>query len=376
MPWKAATPMSLRLEFCEAASRPDANIAALCRRSGISRKTGYKWLGRFAVEGVAALADQGRGPDSSPGRTAPAVTQRVLALRDAHPTWGGRKLRRRLLDLGERAVPAPSTITAILHRHGRIDPAESLAHQPIRRFEAEAPNRRWQLDFTGHVPLEQGRCHPLPGLDDHSRFLLGLAACADEQGVTVQAQLTALFRRYGLPDSLLCDNGPPWGTTQSAHQLTTLTVWLLRLGVAVVHGRPRHPQTQGKLERLNRTLTADVIARRLYADLAAAQTAFDDWRQIYNVERPHEALDLATPVSRYAPSPRSFPETLPEVVYAPGDGLRRVDAAGQINWRNQRWAISDALAGHLVAVRPTPGDGVVEVRFGPHLVRSLTQRAG
>src|SRR4029077_19361127 len=122
---------------------------------------------------------------------------------------------------------------------------------------------------TGHFPLDRGRCHPLPVLDDHSRFLLGLAACADEQGPTVQAHLTALFRRYGLPWALLCDNGPPWGNARARHELTTLGVWLIRLGVALVHGRPRHPQTQGKIERLNGILTVDVIARRRYADLAA-----------------------------------------------------------------------------------------------------------
>jgi transposase InsO family protein len=364
--------MKLRAEFCQLASRPEANVAELCRRYEISRTTGYKWLARFAAQGAAGLVDQCRRPGSSPGRTTPAVETAVLALREEHPTWGGRKLARRLADLGEPAAPAPSTITAILHRHGLIAPEPSQAHQPLTRFEAAAPNDLWQLDFTGHFALDRGRCHPLPVLDDHSRFLLGLAACADERGATVQAHLTALFRRYGLPRRILCDNGGPWGTTQSAHRLTLLAVWMLRLGIAVIHGRPRHPQTQGKLERFNRTLHADVIAGRAYADLAAAQAAFDRWRPRYNETRPHEALGLATPLSRYAPSPRAFPEPLPELVHAPDDHLRRVDAAGQISWQGRRWAISDALAGQLVGLRPTLIDGVVEVRYGPHLLRQLS----
>ncbi len=374
MPWQETTQMELRTEFCHLARQPDANVAALCRRYGISRTTGYRWLRR--AETGEAMSDRSHRPRRAPGQTAPAIEQRVLTLRAQHPTWGGRKLRRRLRDLGETGAPAPSTITAILHRHGLIDPADSLARQPFQRFEAPAPNELWQLDFTGWFALERGRCHPLPVLDDHSRFLLGLAACPDERGATVQAHLTALFRRYGLPWRLLCDNGPPWGTTQSAHRLTALAVWLLRLGIEVVHGRPVHPQTQGKLERLNRTLTADVLAQRRYADLADAQVAFDRWRPVYNQERPHEALNLATPISRYAPSPRSFPETAPPIEYGPDETIRRVDAAGTIRWQGRRWAISDALAGEAVGLRPTLVDGVVEVRFGRHLVRTLTRHAG
>jgi transposase InsO family protein len=279
-----------------------------------------------------------------------------------------------LQDLGEADVPAPSTVTAILRRHGLIDPAAALSHRPIQRFEAAAPNDRWQLDFTGHFALEQGRCHPLPVLDDHSRFVLGVAACPDEQGSTVQAHLTALFRRYGLPWALLCDNGPPWGATRSAHQFTTFGVWLIRLGIEIWHGRPWHPQTQGKLERLNGTLTAEVINRRRYADLATVQTAFDAWRETYNHARPHEALGLATPITRYAPSPRGFPETLPDIVYAPGDAVRKVDAAGCISWRGRPWKLSTALAGQPVGIRSTLVEEVMEVRFCHHFVRTLAPR--
>jgi transposase InsO family protein len=374
MSWREQSTMKLRAEFVRLADGEGANIRALCRRYDISPSTGYKWLARYRDAGEAGLADRSRRPHQTPRRTEPARETTVLALREQHPTWGGRKLARRLQDLGQTDVPAPSTITAILARHGLIDPNAALTHRPVQRFEAAAPNDQWQLDFTGHFPLDQGRCHPLPVLDDHSRFLLGLGACADEQGATVQAQLTALFRRYGLPWRLLCDNGPPWGATRAEHQLTTLGVWLLRLGVAVLHGRPRHPQTQGKVERLNGTLTVDVIDRRRFADLAAAQTAFDLWRASYNQERPHEALDLATPLSRYVGSPRAFPETLPEVAYAPGDAVRRVDAAGQISWRGRPWKLSVALAGQPVGVRPTRVEDVVEVRFCHQLVRTLDPR--
>jgi transposase InsO family protein len=375
MPWKDVNRMSLRTEFCTLAARPEANFSALCRQYEISRKTGYVWLAR-AQAGETELADRSHRPHVSPRQTPPQLEQRVLALRAQHPTWGGRKLQRRLLVLGEPSVPAPSTITAILHRHDLIDPAASAAHRPMIRFEAPAPNDLWQIDFTGHFSLLHGRCHPLPVLDDHSRFLLGLSACANEHGTTVRAWLTTLFRRYGLPWRILCDNGPPWGTTQSALRFTTLSVWLIRLGVTVIHGRPRHPQTQGKLERLNRTLGDDVITGHRFGDLAEAQTAFDGWRRTYNEERPHDALALHTPISRYTSSPRPFPETLPPIAYDPGDTVRTVDAAGMISWLNQPWKISDALAGQLVALRPTLIDGVVEIRFGRHVVRTLSRRDG
>lgn len=370
MGWESATMEERRREFAGQALQPGANLSALYRRYGISRPTGVRWRDRAAA-GETTFTDRSHRPQQSPRQTPAAVEERVLALRDAHPTWGGTKLRRTLLIQGMDDVPAASTITAILRRHDRIDPAASLAHRPVHRLEAAAPNDLVQLDFTGHFPVGRGRCHPLPVLDDHSRFLLGLWACADEQGTTVRPLLTELFRHYGLPQRMLCDNGPPWGTRQSGPQLTVLTVWLLRLGIEVIHGRPRHPQTQGKLERLNKTLIADVIQGRTFASLAEVQLAFDRYRAEYNSVRPHQALDLATPSSRYTLSPRPFVEELRPLVYAPDDLLRKVDAAGRIGWEGRSWPISDALAGEWVAVRPTAEDGVADVRFGRQVVRVL-----
>ena len=193
-----------------------------------------------------------------------------LAVRAEHPAWGGRKIRRRLQDLKHPAVPSASTITAILHRQGRIAAAASAGHKPFERFERAAPNELWQMDYKGHFATRAGRCHPLTVVDDHSRYAVGLRACGDERGGTVQAELSAIFRRYGLPERMLMDNGSPWGS-DALHRHTWLTVWLLELGIAVSHGRPYHPQTQGKDERFHRTLTAEVIGRRAFADLAECQ---------------------------------------------------------------------------------------------------------
>ncbi len=238
MPWQEQSTMSLRHAFVLRASQPDANVRAVCRHYGISPTTGYTLLARFAADGVAGLVDRSRRPRASPVRTAPETEAAVHALRREHPTWGGRKLRARLLALGHAQVPSASTITAILRRHDAL--AAPNATPPARqRWERETPNALWQMDFKGHFPTAAARCHPLTVLDDHSRFALCLAACANEQTPTVQTHLTQLFRQCGLPAAVLCDNGPPWGSGGS--EPAALAVWLMRLGVRVPHGAALPP---------------------------------------------------------------------------------------------------------------------------------------
>jgi transposase InsO family protein len=213
MPWNPRDIMNLRLEFVELASHEGANRRELCRRFGISPKTAYKWLGRHAREGEAALADRSRRPSRSPAHTAPPVEQRVVDLRQQHPAWGGRKISRRLRDLGYTGVPAPSTVTDILHRHGLISPEASEAATPWQRFEHAQPNELWQMDFKGWFDLQDGRrCSPLTVLDDHSRFNLILEACSSTDTRAVLARLRQTFRRYGLPLRINADNGSPWGS--------------------------------------------------------------------------------------------------------------------------------------------------------------------
>ena len=190
--------MSLRKEFVILALQPGANRRALCRRYGISAPTGYKWIGRYLSEGDEGLDEHSRRPHHSPHRTHDALEQAALALHREFG-WGGRKLARRLRDLGYQDVPSPSTFTAILHRHGLITPEQSLKHQPWQRFEYPIPNALWQMDFKGHFPTATVRCHALTVLDDHSRFNLVLHACANEQTTTVKHALCKTFRHYGLP---------------------------------------------------------------------------------------------------------------------------------------------------------------------------------
>lgn len=353
--------MSLREEFVRLASLDGANMSALCREFGIGRRTGYRWLGRSKTEGRGGLDDRSRRPRSSPLQTPPGLEARVVELRQQHPAWGGRKLARRLRALGHADSPAPSTVTAILRRHGLLDGPRAGEPRAFTRFEHAAPNDLWQMDFKGHVACGTGRCHPLTVLDDHSRYNVMLRACPDERTATVREALTAAFRAHGLPERIAVDNGPPWGDREGS-SYTPLGVWLLRLGVRISHSRPYHPQTLGKDERFHRTLKAEVMRSPLI-DLADGQYRFDVWRQVYNQERPHEALGDAVPAARYRPSTRPYPEILPSLEYLPGDLVRRVQARGFTHLHGRVVRLPKAFRGQRVAFRPLDMDGHFAVVF-------------
>lgn len=374
MPWSTRDTMSLREEFITLAQQEGANRRELCRRFGISPQTGYKWLSRFGQQGPAGLNDTSRRPHNSPATTAESLQQSILELRREHPAWGGRKIARRLQDLGQGCV-APSTVTSILHRHGLISTEASAAAQPWRRFEHEHPNALWQIDFKGYVDTPAGRCHPLTLLDDHSRFNMALRACAKQEGITVRSQLIEVFRTYGLPVRINADNGAPWGSPREPGQVSELALWLIRLGIRVSFSRPYHPQTNGKDERFHRSLKAEVLNGRSFMDLAQAQTAFDRWREVYNHQRPHQALDMATPASRYRMSERSYPQELPAIEYGPHDTVVTVKALGEMRFQGRRYKLSSALRGMPVAVRAVNGhDGRYDVYFMHHKLREIDLR--
>jgi transposase InsO family protein len=368
MPWHEVSIMDERGEFVRLASVEGANRRELCRRFGIHPSTGYKWLGRWSADGE--LADRSRRPHSSSRQTDSVVEGHILALRDAHPAWGARKLAH-CLERDGVSVPAVSTVHEILRRNGRIvRPIGGTAvHQ---RFEKPAPNLLWQMDFKGHVALADGsRCHPLTVIDDHSRYSLCLQACANEQGSTVQQRLETTFRRYGLPEAFFVDNGTPWGDA-SGQRWTRLGLWLLKLGICLLHSRPYHPQSRGKNERFHRTLNAEVFALRRLRDLADAQRAFDAWRTIYNLERPHQALNQEVPASRYHPSPRPMPERLPQVEYDVTEVVRTVPTTKDyISFKGRHWKVPQAFRGERVAIRPLTTDGRYGVFFAAHQIAAI-----
>ena len=361
MPWKECTPMSERSEFVAFASLPGANVSQLCSRYHISRQTGYKWL-RRAQLGETDFENRSPRPHTSPWQTPPETEALVLAMREHYPFYGGRKIRRKLINEAVvEGVPAASTITVILKRNGLLSP-ERRVKRDWQRFEEDSPNGLWQMDFKGHFPTSQGRCHPLTVLDDHSRFNICLAACPNELGSTVRDHLTVAFQRYGLPERMLMDNGAPWGSSgQAVH--TRFSAWLIRLGITVSHGRPLHPQTQGKDERFHRTLKLEVISRRpVWHHLQETQQAFNSWRHEYNFERPHDALDLDVPASRYMPSLRSFPGVLPPIEYDEELEVRKVKENGSIKLKGGYAFVGKAFSGEPVGLREV-GNGIWDVYY-------------
>lgn len=373
MPWQEVSTMSLRREFVMLAQQEDINISELCRIFNISRKTGYKWLMRVETSGADGLRDLSRRPHFSPLQTPAAIEDLVVELRKEHPAWGGRKLKARLLALGHQRIPAASTITGILRRHNLLNPDESQKHAAFIRFEHPEPNDLWQLDFKGHFAIDAGRCHPLTAIDDHSRFNIVLKACPDQKTGTVQNALIEAFRRYGLPRRMTMDNGSPWGNKE-ATDLTPVTVMMIRLGIRVTHSRPYHPQTQGKDERFHRTLKVEAITGQQFRDLNDCQAKFDRFRDIYNLERPHDSLDMKPPVTRYRPSPRPYPEQLPSIEYGPDDHVRKVQAEGLINFKGTCFRVPKALRGNPIALRPKETDGVFDVYFCHHKLMELSLR--
>jgi transposase InsO family protein len=369
MPWKQVSIMEQREEFLSFAKAEGANISELCRRRGISRDTAYRWLGR------EDCADRSRRPHHSPLRTAAGMEASVLAVRDAHPAWGARKIRQILLNQG-LAPPAVSTLHAILERHGRI--AEADRHpQKFERFEKEAPNLLWQMDFKGQFQMGDSHwCWPLTIVDDHSRYALSIQASARYDTETVKAFLENTFRRYGLPAAFYVDNGPPWGGGEPG-QYTPLRVWLLKLGVKVIHATPYHPQGRGKNERFHRTLKREVLAARNPTDLHQAQVAFDKWRHVYNQVRPHQSLDMMTPISRYRPSARPMPDTLPQIVYDSSDIVRKVPSdQPKISFKGRTWRVPKAFQGENLALRPSSTDGQYDVCFGAIRIATIDLNQG
>jgi transposase InsO family protein len=332
-----------------AMQQPGAKMVRVCRAFGISRTTGYKWQAREAdAHSVTGLADRSRRPHRSPRRTSATTTRRVVALRTEYG-WGGEKLVP-LLDAEGIAI-APRTVDRIIQREGLTRP-DSAPAAALTRFERAAPNDLWQMDAKGHYPLRpHGRCHPLSVLDDHSRYAVGLVALPALDSVGVQTALTACFERYGVPTAMLMDHGVPWWSATNEGGLTVLSVFLLKQGIRLLYGRVRHPQTQGKIERFHRTLGERLRWWGVPTDLCGFTAAFATFREEYNDVRPHEALAMQPPAARFAVSARAYVRDPPGWEYPPGSDVRRVTHQGMLAYGTNRFFVSQALAGELVACR-------------------------
>ncbi len=372
MPFGVRTMAEQRTSLVEEIKTGEHSISALCREYEISRPTAYKWLKRR--ESGESMESRSRAPLNIPNKTIPSVEEAILRAREEHPCWGGRKLKAYLERKGETGIPSAKTVTAILHRSGLVSEAASLAATPCKRFERKKPNDLWQADFKGHFAMEDGnRCHPLTVMDDMSRFSLCISAKDNERLPGVSESFLSLFREHGLPSSILCDNGNPWGTT-SATGYTRFEVLLMDYGVLPIHGRPLHPQTQGKEERFHRTLKSELLKRVSIRNLSHAQSEFDVFRKMYNEERPHGSLDYAVPADRYRNSDRAMPERISQWEYPKYCHVRRIRGNGYINFRKWEAFISEAFFGLDVALVDAQEDGFMDIVYRNFRIATIDLR--
>ena len=348
MPWEKKELMLLREEFVRQALNGLESISELCQKYGVSRRVGYKWIARYKEEGILGLQDRSRKPVGIPSRTVQTTRDLILALKDKHPAWGARKLRQVLINQGHNNLPAEATIFRILRDQGKTQ--ELAARKPTIRFERETPNELWQMDFKGHFAIQDGKCHPLTILDDCSRYSLCLKACLREDEISVRNALEEVFLEYGLPEAMTMDNGSPWKGSPG-QRFSKLTIWLMRLGIKIGHSRPYHPQTQGKDERFHRTLKEELLKYHNFKTIFDAQKNFDEWRVIYNHERPHEGINMLCPANKYHRSTKEYTNKLAPIEYREGDAIRKVMRGGEISLGRKFCFIGEAFRGEYVALR-------------------------
>ena len=364
MKWRSLTVEEGRARFVLEAQHSFRSHAELCRKYEISRPTGYKWLRRYEEGGLEGLKDRSHRPHSCPHRASEEVVKRILELR--RRDWGSRKIERRLLDEGFTAPPSRKTIDRILHKHGMIEPKKPRrrrSHPGTPIGSMDHPNETWTTDFKGEFRLKDGSlCYPLTVADGCTRFLI---ECYGLQRLEIEATMRRfkrIFREYGLPDRIRTDNGHPFASV-AIGRLSQLSVFWVQLGITPELIRPGKPQENGRHERMHRTLKART-ATPPRSSLRAQQRCFDDFRRIFNHERPHEAPDLDTPASRYAASRRPYPTHLEPITYSDRFEVRRVSKDSTIRWNSWKVFVSHLLAKLQVRLEEV-GEGVWSVFFGP-----------
>jgi transposase InsO family protein len=373
MPWAERCIVGSRKDFVVEALAKEMSFSAVCRKHGVSRKTGYKWLERFKKGGWQDLVDEGRRPGSSPLKTSADVAMQILDIRKAHATWGPRKIHRLLeKKLGPDAeVPSVRTIARVLQaarlvrkRRRRPNDQGRALLEARRHVTVEGPNDLWTVDFKGWWLAGDGtRCEPLTVRDAHSRFVLALEIVPSTDGHVVRGVFERLFERYGLPRAILSDNGPPFASPTSLCGLTRLSVWFLSLGIDVVHSRPGCPQDNGAHERMHRDMRAELQATAA-ASVAAQQARCAQWQLEFNHVRPHEALAMRTPAEDYSPSQRRLKD-VPLGGFFPEDcDLVTLTRRGSFKYRRMDVRVSKALSQLEVGVeRVKPGATQVRIWF-------------
>lgn len=376
MPWSETNCMEQRARFVLEALRGYFTMSELCFRYGVSRKTGYKWIERYHQQGTAGCENQARAPRSHPNATDLRIAARIVKLRRKNPSWGARTLHGYLTDhFPDTHWPCPSTIGEILKRNELIRKHRRRARRSTwrpARTVADQPNRVWTADFKGQFRLGNGAlCYPLTILDAYSRYLLLCQGLKSTALLPARRAFELAFREYGLPDVIHTDNGVPFCAPGSILGLSSLSVWFLKLGIALERSRPGKPQDNGAHERMHRTLKQQV-ALPPRVNEAAQQRSLNRFRRSYNEERPHHALNLKTPASLYTRSSRPYPEDLPDSDYPGHFELRRVTKIGVFTWKQHQIFITEALRGETLGFEHI-ADGLWSVFFSEVLLGRFSE---
>ena len=349
MPWGDKTVRELREEFI-IASKECRNISSLCKEFGISRKTGYKWLKRY--ENGESLNDRSKMPFNFPNKTSTEIEDLILQVRKDNPGWGAATIHKVLENHGVGNLPCARTVNNILNRNNCISTEESEKRHKYIRFQKEHCNEMWQTDFKGDFELLNGkRCYPLDIIDDCSRFLIKIVPFENTKNIVIPTFESA-FYEHGLPLSVLSDNGGQFAGFKQGY--TQFEKWLMCHDVLPIHGRVRHPQTQGKIERFHRTLNGELLKHNTFSDIADVDQAIQDWRNKYNNIRPHEALNMLTPSEVYEKSKRKYNPKISEYEYSGTFPIKKVNFKGYISLDNQRLYFSETFIGEYIEFRPNP----------------------
>lgn len=376
MPWRDSSPMDLKTQFIADYLRQTLSVAELCHHYNISRKTGYKWIDRYLEDGATGLADRSRRPHVCPHQTNPKLVELILEARRHHPTWGAKKLLKILSNRQPKQQwPARRTVCDLLARHGLIKKPRHrrlIGHPGKPASIITAPNQVWSADFKGHFKTRDGHyCYPLTVTDNFSRYLLGCQALLTTSCADAKPVFRRLFQEFGLPQRMRTDNGVPFATVSLA-RLSTLSAWFVRLGIMPELIEPGKPQQNGRHERMHRTLKAEAT-RPPAANSHSQQRTFNRFRQEFNNERPHEALALETPASRYQPSTRPYPTKLPPLEYPDHFETRYVSYNGGIRWKSAWVHVSITCAGQYLGLEAVDNQ-IWNVYFGPLRLGRLSEQ--
>ena len=369
MPWRYKTVNQIREEFVRRVLSNEKSKSALCREYGISRPTADKWIKRY-LSGEP-LDNRSKKPFKTANRISEDIERLIVNQRKKEPALGAIKIHKILSDEGYENLPSVSTINNVLHRNGLITKEASISATPYKHFAKDNPNDMWQADFKGNYLLKDGvRCHPLSIIDDCSRYCLCADVKYNEKLNSTYASFESTFKQYGLPKILLCDNGTPWGASQST-SITKFEVKLMELGILTLHIRPLRPQTQGKIERFNRSFKEERLRYYIPNNMEEAQEQRLEYMEFYNNKRPHFALDLDKPSEHYEHSKRKYPEKISGWDYPYGTEVLKVKSSGYIRYKGQGYYLSEGLSNKQVGIIPSKQDGILNIIFRQFRVAKL-----